>query len=37
MKNNFELFMIKIFLKLTGEFPLAQNILLTNNKTSNEK
>ena len=35
MKYNFELFIIKIFLKLTGVFPIAQNILLTNNKTRN--
>jgi hypothetical protein len=28
------LFTIKIFLKLTGRFPIAQNILLTNNETS---
>ena len=31
---NADLFIIKIFLKLTGNFPIAQNILLTNNETS---
>ena len=29
-----ELFILKIFLKLTESFPIAQNILLTNNETS---
>jgi hypothetical protein len=33
-KYNMNLFIIKIFLKLTGRFPIAQNILLTNNETS---
>ena len=33
-KYNMDLFIIKIFLKLTGTFPIAQNILLTNNETS---
>ena len=32
-KNNMELFLTKMFLKLTGSFPIAQNILLTNNET----
>ena len=30
-------FIIKIFLELTGTFPIAQNILLTNNETSTEE
>jgi hypothetical protein len=29
-----ELFILKIFLKLTESFPISQNILLTNNETS---
>ena len=29
-----DLFIIKMFLKLTGTFPIAQNILLTNSETS---
>ena len=33
-KYNMDLFIIKIFLKLTGTFPIAQNILLTNKETS---
>ena len=33
-KSNMELFIIKIFLKLTDGFPIAQNILLTNKETS---
>jgi len=33
-KYNMELFLVKIFLKLTGTFPIAQNILLTNNETN---
>ena len=33
-KYNMDLFIIKMFLKLTGTFPIAQNILLTNIETS---
>ena len=33
-KYNMELFLVKIFFKLTGTFPIAQNILLTNNETN---
>ena len=33
-KCNMELFILKIFFKLTESFPIAQNILLTNNETS---
>ena len=33
-KYNMDIFIIKIFLKLTGTFPIAQNILLTNKETS---
>ena len=33
-KFNVDQFIIKIFLELTGTFPIAQNILLTNNETS---
>ena len=29
-----DLFIIKVFLKLTNNFPIAQNILLTNNETT---
>ena len=32
-KYNMELFIIKMFLKLTGSIPRAQNILLTNSET----
>ena len=33
-KYNVDTFIIKMFLKLTNSFPIAQNILLTNNETS---
>ena len=33
-KYNMDRFIIKIFLKLTKTFPIAQNILLTNNETT---
>ena len=33
-KYNMDIFIIKMFLKITGNFPIAQNILLTNNETS---
>ena len=33
-KYNMDLFIIKVFLKLTNNFPIAQNILLTNNETT---
>ena len=33
-KYNMNLFIIKIFLKLTGRFPISQNILLSNDKTN---
>ena len=33
-KYNMDYFIIKMFLKLTGTFPIAQNILLTNSETS---
>ena len=33
-KYNIDLFIIKMFLKLTDSFPIAQNILLTNNETT---
>ena len=33
-KSNVDTFIIKMFLKLTNSFPIAQNILLTNNETS---
>ncbi len=33
-KYNIEQFIIKMFLKFTGAFPIAQNVLLTNNETS---
>ena len=33
-KYNMDLFIIKIFLQLTDNFPIAQNILLTNNETT---
>ena len=36
-KFNVDQFIIKIFLELTGTFPIAQNILLTNNETSTEE
>ena len=31
------LFITKMFLKLTGNFPKAQNVLLTNNETSSSE
>ena len=33
-KSNIYTFIIKMFLKFTNTFPIAQNILLTNNKTT---
>ena len=33
-KYNMDLLIIKVFLKLTNNFPIAQNILLTNNETT---
>ena len=33
-KYNMDLFIIKIFLELTGTFPIAQNVLLANSETS---
>ena len=33
-KYNIEQFIIKMFIKFTGAFPIAQNVLLTNNETS---
>ena len=36
-KYNVDLFIIKIFLNLTGVFPIAQNILLTNSEEKKQK
>ena len=33
-KSKIDIFIIKMFLKLTGGFPIAQNVLLTNNETT---
>ncbi len=33
-KYNMDQFIIKMFIKFTGAFPIAQNVLLTNNETS---
>ena len=33
-KYNLDLFILKLFLELTGELPIAQNVLLTNSETS---
>ena len=36
-QKNIEFFIVKIFLKLTGKNPIAQNILLTNEETTNDE